>query len=149
VNATALRAEARRLRARKVDQMMLHTAGAIDGDDLKVGMGEIRDRLAVIEAQLATSNQPDPLVEFRGDTPAEQVWGKLTLPRKRAIVRLVADITVMPTTRRGPGFDPSAVRVRWRWDDPVVRRSLEGAPRVDLTQPGAAPALDRPGAPSN
>jgi len=114
VNAPALRAEAKRLRARKSGQMRLHAAGDIDDADLAAGMREIRDRLAVIGAQLAVSDQPDPLAEFR-DAPARAVWNALSLPRKRAIVRLLMDITILPTSRRGPGFDPDSVRVRWHY----------------------------------
>ena len=43
-------------------------------------MREIRDRLKVIEAQLAQTDQPDPLAEFRGQ-PAGAVWASLPLPR--------------------------------------------------------------------
>jgi site-specific DNA recombinase len=110
VNAPRLRAEARALRARKVSQMKLHAAGAIDDDDLATGMREIQDRLKVIEAQLAQTDQPDPLAEFR-DRPAGAVWASLPLARKRAIVRLLMTVTLMPTNRRGPGFDPDALRV--------------------------------------
>lgn len=116
VNAPALRAEAKRLRAAKSAQMRLHAAGDIDDGDLAAGMREIRDRLAVIDAQLAVSDQPDPLAEFR-DAPARVVWDSLSLPRKRAVVRLLMDITVLPTTRRGPGFDEDAVNIRWRSPD--------------------------------
>lgn len=113
VNAPRLRAEAKRLRKAKVEQMEMHVAGEIDRASLAVGMRDIRDRLAVIDAQLAISDQPDPLAEFR-DAPAEAVWRSLTLPRKRALVRLLLEITILPTTRRGPGFDLDAVVVRPR-----------------------------------
>jgi site-specific DNA recombinase len=113
VNAPALRAEAGRLRTAKREQMRMHSAGTIDNDDLAEGLREIRDRLAVIDAQLAVSDQPDPLAEFR-DAPALAVWGSLTLPRKRAIVRLLVDVTVYPTARRGPGFDRASVDVRFK-----------------------------------
>ncbi len=111
VNAPALRAEAKRLRARKASQMRLHAAGDIDDDDLAAGMREIRDRLAVIDAQLTVSDEPDPIPEFR-DQPARTVWESLTIARKRVIVRLVLDVTIMPTTRRGPGFDPDSVFIQ-------------------------------------
>ena len=111
VNAPALRAEAGRLRTAKREQMRMHAAGTIDNDDLAEGLREIRDRLAVIDAQLAVSDQPDPLAEFR-DAPARAVWGSMTLPRKRAIVRLLVEVTVYPTARRGPGFDRASVDVR-------------------------------------
>lgn len=113
VNAPALRAEAKRLTTAKASQMRMHAAGRIKDADLETGLAEIYDRLAVIGAQLAVSDQPDPLAEFR-EAPARAVWRSLTLARKRAIVRLVAEITVMPTARRGPGFDEDAIRIDWK-----------------------------------
>ncbi|MCI4357409.1 MAG: recombinase family protein [Thermoplasmata archaeon] len=113
VDAPELRAEAKKLRARKASQMKMHAAGDIDDADLAAGMREIRDRLAVIDAQLAASDEPDPLAEFR-DRPAQAVWESRTIARKRTIVRLLLDVTMMPTTRRGPGFDPDSVLTEWR-----------------------------------
>ena len=105
-----LRAEARKLRDRKRSQMRMHAAGAIDDDDLAAGMKDIRDRLARVEAQLAASDAPDPLAEFR-DRPAAAVWESLSLPRRRAVVRLLATVTILPATRKGAGFDPDSVRI--------------------------------------
>jgi site-specific DNA recombinase len=112
IDTAGLRAEAKRLRAAKAGQMRLHASGAIDDDDLALGMKEIKDRLDVVNAQLAASDEPDPLAEFR-DRPAAAVWESLSLPRKRAVVRLLAEVTIMPTTRRGKGFDPDSVSVTW------------------------------------
>lgn len=113
IDTTSLRAEAARLRERKSGQMRLHAAGDIDDADLAAGMREIRDRLKVVESQLAACDEPDPLAEFR-DKPAEAVWKSLSLPRKRAIVRLLVDITFLPVTQRGPGFDPRSLAVVWK-----------------------------------
>jgi hypothetical protein len=112
-NTAALRAEARKLHDRKRAQMRMHAAGAIDDGDLAAGMKEIRARLAQIDAQLAVSDQPDPLAEFR-DRPAAAVWESLPLPRRRAVVRLLATVTILPAGRKGRGFDPSTVRVEPR-----------------------------------
>jgi DNA invertase Pin-like site-specific DNA recombinase len=117
VNAPMLRAERKRLLKSKAAQMRMHVAGDIDDADLAVGMREIRDRLAVIEATLAVSDQPDPLAEFR-DAPAEAVWKSLSLPRKRALVRLLLEIVILPTRRRGPGLDLDAVVIRPRPEVP-------------------------------
>ena len=118
VNAPALRREVKRLHARKPALMKMNVAGDIDDADLAVGLREIRDRLAVNDRQLTISDQPDPLAEFR-DAPAATVWNSLALPRKRALVRRVLEIVVLPTTRRGPGLDPDAVIVRPRADVPL------------------------------
>ena len=113
IDVGKLRAEVKDLQRRKAGQMKLHSAGVIDDADLATGMRDIRDRLAVAEAQLAACTEADPLAEFR-DKPAETVWKGLSLPRKRAVVRLLADVTFLPATRRGPGFDPDSVAVAFR-----------------------------------
>jgi site-specific DNA recombinase len=113
IDTAKLRGEAAALRQRKRRQMELHSAGVIDDADLTAGMRAIRDRLDVVTAQLAACDEPDPLAEFR-DQPAEAVWNALSLARKRAVVRLLVDVTFMPTSRRGPGFDPDSVEVAFR-----------------------------------
>jgi DNA invertase Pin-like site-specific DNA recombinase len=121
-DTAALRTEARKLRDRKRSQMRMHAAGAIDDDDLAAGMREIRGRLAVIDAQLAASDQPDPLEEFRGQ-PAATVWKSLSLPRQRAVVQaLIESITILPAGRGRPAgwrpgqsyFNPDLLQIQWR-----------------------------------
>ena len=111
IDTTALRAEAKKLRERKSAQMRMHALGEIDDADLATGLRAIRDRLAVVDAQLAQADKPDPIPEFRRHGPTRQIWASLSLARKRAIIRLLADITMLPTDRRGPGFDPDSVRI--------------------------------------
>jgi len=109
-DTAALRAEARKLRERKRAQVRMHAAGDLDDSDLAAGMRVIRDRLAAVESQLAASDVPDPLAEFR-DRPAAAVWESLPLARKRAVVRLLMRVTILPSLRRGRGFDEASVRV--------------------------------------
>jgi site-specific DNA recombinase len=110
----ALRAEARKLRERKAKLGALYAADAIDDDALASGTKVIRDKLASIDSQLAVSDAPDPLAEFR-DNPAGVVWDSLSIARRRTIVKkLFESITIMPSGRRGAGFDPSTIVIRWR-----------------------------------
>ena len=114
VDTVKLRAEARKLRARKAAQVRLHAAGDLDDADLAAGLREFRTRLVKIDAQLAASDQPDPLAEFR-DNPAAVVWESLTLPRKRAVAQvLIESITILPTRKGRRAFDPDSVAVTWR-----------------------------------
>lgn len=111
IDTTELRREAKKLHERKAAQIRMHADGDIDDDDLAAGMRRIRDRLTVIEAQLADANKPDPLPEFRHHGPARQIWSNLSLARRRAIIRMLVDVTILPTTRRGRGFDPDSVKI--------------------------------------
>jgi len=114
IDTTALESEKRELHKRKAAQISLHSAGDIDNDDLKRGMREIRDRLTIVESQLRECDEPDPLAEFRAGKPAQAVWNSLSLPRRRAIAKLLMDVTFNRTTYRGPGFDPDSVNVAWK-----------------------------------
>ena len=112
VDAPKLRTESRKLTANKTRLMEMAAVGDLDDEDLKVGLRKIRERLAQINAQLADSDKPDPLVEFR-DHPAGAVWQSLSLARKREIVKLLARVTFLPARRGGRGFDEDSVDVEF------------------------------------
>lgn len=113
VDTGKLRAEAGKLRTRKTRLGALYAEGVIDDDGLASGTKVIRDRLAIIDSQLAASDEPDPLPEFRDpDADVLTVWDSLGLHRQRAIVRLLYDITIMPVDRPGGNkFDEDSVKI--------------------------------------
>ena len=108
-----LRRELRDLRERRKAQMRMHARGDLDDADLAAGLREIRDLTASIEARLAAASRTDPLAEFR-DRPADVVWDALPVARKRAVTRLLADITFVPVPPSGPKFNPDSVRMTWK-----------------------------------
>jgi site-specific DNA recombinase len=110
LDISKLREEAKELHKRKATQIRLHREGLIDDHELANTLREFKDRLTTIDSQIAACDEPDELAEFR-DKPAETVWKSLPLARRRAIVRLLADVTILPSGRRGPGFDPDSVKV--------------------------------------
>ena len=109
----ALRAELRDLRARRREQMHLHSTKVITAADLAVGMREIDELTAGVQARLAATRRTDPLKDFR-DRPADVVWDALPVARKRAVIRLLADIEFAPVTPGGPVFNEDSVRVAWK-----------------------------------
>jgi hypothetical protein len=112
INQGALRDERKKLLERKATQVRKHALGELDDDDLTLGLSVIRDRLAVVDAQLAQSDEADPIPEFRRHGPTRQIWHSLSLARKRAIIRRLLDITILPTKLRGrAGFDPGSVEI--------------------------------------
>jgi site-specific DNA recombinase len=130
IDRDALQAEAKRLRNRKASQVRMHALGEIDDGDLAAGLRIIRDRLKVIEAQLAQSNQPDPIPEFRGRHVAtREIWQSLPLARKRAILRKLVTVTILPTAARGKApFDPGSVRIVVKETGDVLDVRLWGNP---------------------
>ena len=113
-DARKLRAEARRLRSVKRAKNRLHTEGLIDDAELAAELRRVRDKLDAIDAQLAVSDEVDPLPEFREGRPAAEVWAGLGMPRRRAVVQtLTGSIVIMRAGRRGQRFDPETVKVTW------------------------------------
>jgi hypothetical protein len=108
-----LDAELRELRKRRREQMDLHSAGIITKADLARGIREIEDRTGKAKARLAAARRADPLPEFR-DRPADVVWDSLPVARKRAVIRLLADITFAPVAPSGPRFNPDSVVITWK-----------------------------------
>jgi site-specific DNA recombinase len=114
INRDALQAEKKKLHSRKASQMRMHAEGDIDDADLKEGLRIIRDRLKVIDAQLAHSDEPDPIPEFRHHGPTRKIWHDLPLARKRVILCKLLTITILPTARkfgRAGGLDFDSVRI--------------------------------------
>jgi DNA invertase Pin-like site-specific DNA recombinase len=111
INADALRAEQKKIRERRAYQLELHGEGLITDGELKTRLHQFAERLTVIDAQLAKSDNPDPLPEFRHHGPTRKIWHDLPLARKRAIIRQLVDVKICTTTRRGAGFDADAVKI--------------------------------------
>jgi DNA invertase Pin-like site-specific DNA recombinase len=112
VNAGKLRAEARRLRQRNDGLARMYASGQIDESQLAAGSRDIRDWLARIDVQLAVSDEPDPLPEFREGRPAAEVWSGLGVARRRAVVQaLIGSVVINRAGRRGQGFDPETLEV--------------------------------------
>lgn len=107
------RAELHKLRAKSTRMGALFAADTITEAQLTSGTKEIRSLTEKAEARLAAAARTDPLAEFRG-RPADVVWDSLTLARKRAVVRLLADVTFVPVPRPGSRFNPAGVRLEWK-----------------------------------
>jgi DNA invertase Pin-like site-specific DNA recombinase len=109
-DAAALRGKARRLRSRREQFRKLGEDGDMAPADVAATLRGIDAKLDAIGAQLAASDAPDPLAEFRG-RPAAEVWQSLSLPRRRAVVRLLMAVAILPARRKGAAFDPAALAI--------------------------------------
>lgn len=122
IDVSALRAERARLRERKTTLINMHVDGELDDAELRTGLRAVKDRLGVVEAQLHASSEADPIPEFRNQ-PAGVAWKSLTLPRKRALIRMFMDITLNPPAKRGRVFDADSVVIRPKYP------AADGKPR--------------------
>lgn len=108
-----LRAEVRQLKRKKDDLARLLTEEILTEAGVRAERKRIDARLTRIEAELAASDEADPLPEIRHldpDANLLEVWNALGLNRQRTILRLLYDVTIMPVAKRGGNtFDPGSV----------------------------------------
>lgn len=67
------------------------------------------ERIEDLRARIGLTARRRLLIEHRDLAPAQ--WDALPLHRRRALVAASYRITILPTGRRGPGFDPDSVRL--------------------------------------
>ena len=113
VDTAGLRREAESLRELLDELARQFARRLIDARQLQAGTGELRGRLDEVETALAAASATSPLAGIAGRLDAAEVWEGLDLGRRRALLRALADVTLLPA-RRGRGFDPSSVVIAWR-----------------------------------
>jgi site-specific DNA recombinase len=108
-----LNAEKRKLNGKRDDLARLLGEDVLTEAGVRAERKRIDARLAAIGAQLTASSQADPLPEFRLGKPAAEVWQSLTLPRRRAVVKVLMAVTILPAARKGNRFDPDSLGITW------------------------------------
>ncbi len=71
----------------------------------------LREELAVVEARIVEGSQGSVLAPFAGGADPGVVWGRLDMDTRRAMLRKTLTVTLLPTAKRGRGFDGAAVRI--------------------------------------
>lgn len=117
-----LRAELAAARDRKTELGSLYADGAIDADQLREGTAKLREQIARLEDRIAAGAQTSALSGLADAEDPAVWWQGLDLDRRRSVVDLLLEVTVLPAPRgRPPGwvpgtpyFNPSAVRLEWK-----------------------------------
>jgi DNA invertase Pin-like site-specific DNA recombinase len=129
VDAGKLRAKARDLRRRRQAQRRMHADGLLDDAELADSLRDFAAKLARIDVQLAASDHADPLPEFRDGRPAETVWAGLGMARRRAVVQTLLEwVKINRAGRRGRGFDPNTLQIKWRPEAAPSKNGAKTAP---------------------
>jgi DNA invertase Pin-like site-specific DNA recombinase len=107
VDTVGLRRQLRALDARRGDARRLWRAGTFTEAEMADELALAAREQAAIERQLAASDEPDPLPEFReaasAGSAAQDVWAALPVPRRRAVAQVVlGGVQIDPLPRRGP-----------------------------------------------
>ncbi|MEV7092851.1 recombinase family protein [Amycolatopsis sp. NPDC051045] len=120
-----LHTEATAQRQRLDELSEMFAEGAITAAQLRKGSAKARERLAVLENEIISAVQVDPLAGLAGAPDAARIWfgerpdrsDGLDLGRRRAVCETLATVTILKATRGrkagGGYFDPKSVRIDW------------------------------------
>jgi site-specific DNA recombinase len=107
------------LAERLVELGRLYGDGTIDAPQLQAATASIRAQREQITAELAAASRGSVLAGVADAPDPARVWRGLDLSRKRAVIDVLATVTILPARRgRRPGwrtgesyFDPQTVRI--------------------------------------
>jgi DNA invertase Pin-like site-specific DNA recombinase len=116
IDVAALRVELADIGAGKDAAAQLFADGAIDAGQLAVITRGHNQRAAKITEALAQAGWRSPLQALTNGDIATG-WAQLSLAQRRAILVVVADVHVLPTTPTTRGFDPRGVDIKWKIAD--------------------------------
>jgi site-specific DNA recombinase len=86
----------------------------VTADQVRAMSRRLRSTLDELQARQADRMRSTVLAGL-GGTDLAATWASLSLSRRRAIISVLAEsVVVLPTIRRGRGFDPSRIDIRWR-----------------------------------
>ena len=115
VDVAALRKRRTVLEARGKAAARMFALGEIPEAEYAEAARVRKAELDKIAAELATPTAADPLAEFRDGADAGEVWRGLSLARKRAVLRLLVQVRILPSAPAGPGkFHRETVEVTER-----------------------------------
>jgi site-specific DNA recombinase len=87
---------------------------AVTADQVRAMTRRLRNTLDQLQGRQADRMRSTVLAGLGGADLAG-TWASLSLSRRRAIISVLAEsVIVLPTVRRGRGFDPSRIDIRWR-----------------------------------
>jgi DNA invertase Pin-like site-specific DNA recombinase len=116
VDVGKLANQANALRERIREAKDLWESGVLTAADLKTKHARLSGQLADVQAQLSAAAGHSPLADLAGRQDAADVWAGLDLGRRRAILKTLAVVWVLPL-QKAPGrapFDPSRVQIEWK-----------------------------------
>lgn len=108
-DVAALRDEAAQCRARLDTLAVDYADGVLSSSQMRTASGRLRSRLEAAEAKMAHGDRTALLDGVLGEQAAA-VWPTLALHRRRGLVELLVDVTILRSPR-GPRFDPAYVRL--------------------------------------
>lgn len=113
-DVAALRAQAQAIRDGLNELAADKASGLIDRAQLLTGTARGQALLGEVEKRLRAVSVESPLTPLVGAEDVWALWDALELSHRRLVVDTLLTVRILPQGRRGRGFDPAAVEIRWR-----------------------------------
>jgi site-specific DNA recombinase len=113
VDKAGLVAESDRLRARITATRELWLADKISDEDYALKQERLKSQLEAVSAKLLDANLGRQLDGLVGHQDAAERFGSMDLDRRRAVVKALVQVTLLPRLSSGGPFDPRTVDVQW------------------------------------
>jgi site-specific DNA recombinase len=118
VDLPALQAEEKSILELLNEQARLHARRVLTGEQLEAGSRELQVSLQRVRSAIAATEESSPLTGLVRGPGIREIWPGMDLGRKRAVLRALADVTLLGSARSGrlPDggyFDPRAVQITW------------------------------------
>ncbi len=109
--AAAIRVQ--ELQDRLNDAAEAYAAGALTLAQMTTINTALRPQIEEAQASVATPDRAKVLRDLVSAEDPAAVWEAMTPERRRAVVDLLVEVRIMPTTS-GPKFNPDAIQIEWR-----------------------------------
>ncbi len=107
-------AEAAELRARLDNAADDYADGTLDREQFHRITERLRPRLEAAQARARVVDTSPLLDGLAGAPDVAEVWDRLPLPRRRAVVDLLVTVTVLRARQGARVFDPESIRIDWK-----------------------------------
>lgn len=113
IDRDALREERITKESRLHGLSALYSEGFLDADGVREQSALLRQRITEIDGLLKTPG-PSLIQELVDADDVEAAWKEMDLVRQRLVVQELMTVTIMPTKKRGKGFDPDSISIEPR-----------------------------------
>ncbi|MEV0271131.1 recombinase family protein [Hamadaea sp. NPDC050747] len=114
IDTEALRKEAAAIRLNLNEMAADQILGKVTKEQLHAASAVGNARIEQIASILNTAVVDSPIKNLIGAEDIEAAWESLTLAHQRLIVDTLVTVRIMPVGRRGRGFDPDSVEIRFK-----------------------------------
>jgi len=113
-DADELRGEATAIRAQLADSADLFADGTLTATQLRKITERLRVRLHAVESRQAARGSEQVLADLIASADPSATWEAMTLGRRRAVVDVLLEATILPAPHKGAKFTPEQVQITWK-----------------------------------